>query len=160
MKHTKTAKILSEQDLTQLLHFIANMIHAERNRALLMITVLGGLCVKEAATLLMSDVLDEQGQIRDTIHLRPAQTKNKQARSLMVSEQLNAELQRYVATFNGVHPTAPFFYTQKNFQRGFTQNTLTQHYFWMYKNAGIDASSESGRNTYLHAQNISKSALA
>ena len=160
MKRINTAKILSEQDLTQVLNFVAKMIHAERNRALLMITVLGGLCVKETATLLVGDVLDELGQVREVIHLRPTQTKNKQARSLIISEQLHAELQRYIATLDEITPTAPFFSTQKCPQRGFTQNTLTQHYFWMYKKAGIDASSESGRNTYLHAQNISKSALA
>ena len=152
MKHVKTAKILTSDDLAQVLNFISKMIHAERNRALFLITVLGGLSVKETAALLVGDVLDEFGQVKDVIHLRPEQTKNKQARSLTVSEQLKAELQRYVATFNKINPTAPFFYTQKNFLRGFTQNTLTQHFFWMYKKSGIDASSESGKNTYLHSQ--------
>jgi integrase/recombinase XerD len=157
MKHVKTAKILTCDDLAQVLNFISKMMHAERNRALLMITVLGGLCVKETAALLVGDVVDEFGQVRDVIHLRPEQTKNKQARSLTVSEQLKAELQRYVATFNEINPTAPFFYTQKNFLRGFTQNTLTQHFFWMYKKSGIDASSESGRNPYIHTQNAKNS---
>ena len=157
MKHVKTAKILTCDDLAQVLNFISKMIHAERNRALFLITVLGGLSVKETAALLVGDVLDEFGQVKDEIHLRPEQTKNKQARSLTVSEQLKAELQRYVATFNEINPTAPFFYTQKNFLRGFTQNTLTQHFFWMYKKSGIDASSESGRNTYIHTQNAKNS---
>ena len=139
MKHVKTAKILTCDDLAQVLNFISKMIHAERNRALFLITVLGGLCVKETAALLVGDVLDEFGQVRDVIHLRPEQTKNKREHNVTVCQGLKAELQRYVATFNEINPTAPFFYTQKNFLRGFTQNTLTQHFFWMYKKSGIDA---------------------
>ena len=154
MKHVKTAKILTCDDLAQVLNFISKMIHAERNRALFLITVLGGLSVKETAALLVGDVLDEFGQVRDVIHLRPEQTKNRREHNVTVCKGLKAELQRYVATFNEINPTAPFFYTQKNFLRGFTQNTLTQHFFWMYKKSGIDASSESGRNTYIHVQNL------
>ena len=157
MKHVKTAKILTCDDLAQVLNFISKMMHAERNRALLMITILGGLCVKETAALLVGDVLDEFGQVRDVIHLRPEQTKNRHEHNVTVCKGLKAELQRYVATFNEINPTAPFFYTQKNFLRGFTQNTLTQHFFWMYKKSGIDASSESGRNTYIHTQNSKNS---
>ena len=152
MKHVKTAKILTCDDLAQVLNFISKMIHAERNRALLLIIVLGGLSVKETAALLIGDVLDEFGQVRDVIHLRPEQTKNRREHNVKVCKGLKTELQRYVATFNEINPSAPFFYTQKNFLRGFTQNTLTQHFFWMYKKSGIDASSESGKNTYLHSQ--------
>jgi integrase/recombinase XerD len=129
------------------------MIHAERNRALFLVTVLGGLSVKETAALLVGDVLDEFGKVKDEIHLRPEQTKNRREHNVKVCKGLKTELQRYVATFNEINPSAPFFYTQKNFLRGFTQNTLTQHFFWMYKKSGIDASSESGRNTYIHTQN-------
>ena len=71
MKHVKTAKILTCDDLAQVLNFISKMIHAERNRALFLITVLGGLSVKETAALLVGDVLDEFGHVRDVIHLRP-----------------------------------------------------------------------------------------
>ena len=51
MKHVKKAKILTCDDLAQILNFISKMIHAERNRALFLITVLGGLSVKETAAL-------------------------------------------------------------------------------------------------------------
>jgi integrase/recombinase XerD len=152
MKHVKKAKILTCDDLAQVLNFISKMIHAERNRALFLVTVLGGLSVKETAALLVGDVLDEFGKVKDEIHLRPEQTKNRREHNVKVCKGLKTELQRYVATFNEINPSAPFFYTQKNFLRGFTQNTLTQHFFWMYKKSGIDASSESGKNTYLHSQ--------
>jgi integrase/recombinase XerD len=120
--------------------------------------VLGGLSVKETAALLVGDVLDEFGQVRDVIHLRPEQIKNKREHSVTVCKGLKSELQRYVATFNEINPAEPFFYTQKSFLHGFTQNTLTQHFFWMYKKSGIDASSESGRNTYTHTRKTQKTA--
>ena len=157
MKHVKTAKILTSDDLAQVLNFISKMIHAERNRALFVVTVLGGLSVKETAALLVGDVLDEFGQVRDVIHLRPEQTKNQQVHSVVICKGLKAELQRYVATLNDLNPSAPLFSTQKEPKRGFSQNTLTQHFFWMYKKSGIDASSESGRNTYIHTQNSKNS---
>ena len=152
MKQVKKAKILTPQDLTQILAYIEQTPFAPRNRALVLITVMAGLCAKETAALLVSDVMDEQGQIKDIIHLRPEQSKNQQAHSVVISDQLKLELQRYFATYHPNTPTAPLFFTQKNAIRGFSQNTLTQHLFWLYKRSGIDASSESGKNTYRHAQ--------
>ena len=159
MKQLKTAKILTCDDLKRILDSIAVTKHAERNRAMILIMVLAGLCVKETANLLVGDVVDECGQVRDEIHLRPEQAKNQQAHSVLICKGLKIELQRYIATLNDLNPSAPLFYTQK--RKGFTANTLTQHFFWLYKNAGVyGASSESGRNTYLHAQDTDRSKSA
>jgi integrase/recombinase XerD len=160
MKNIKTAKILTCDDLKQILDSIAVTKHAERNRAMILIMVLAGLCVKETANLLVGDVIDECGQVRDEIHLRPEQTKNQQVHSVLICKGLKAELQKYIATLNDLNPAAPLFATQKEPKRGFSQNTLTQHFFWLFKNLGIDASSESCRNTYLHAQHSDSSKSA
>ena len=160
MKNIKTAKILTCDDLKRTLDSIASSKHAERNRAMILIMVLAGLCVKETANLLVGDIVDECGQVRDEIHLRPEQTKNQQVHSVVICKGLKIELQRYVATLNDLNPAAPLFYTQKEPKRGFSQNTLTQHFFWLFKNLGIDASSESCRNTYLHAQDADSSTSA
>ena len=111
MKQVKKAKILTSQDLTQVLAYIEQTPFAPRNRALVLITVLAGLCAKETAALLVSDVMDEQGQIKDIIHLRPEQSKNQQAHSVIISDQLKLELQRYFATYHPNTPTA--FHTEK-----------------------------------------------
>ena len=160
MKNIKTAKILTCDDLKQILDSIASSKHAERNRAMILIMVLAGLCVKETAALLVGDVVDECGQVRDEIHLRPEQAKNQQVHSVLICKGLKAELQKYIATLNDLNPAAPLFATQKEPKRGFSQNTLTQHFFWLFKNLGIDASSESCRNTYLHAQHADNSKSA
>ena len=157
MKNIKTAKILTCEDLKKILDSIALHKHAERNRAMMLIMVLAGLCVKETAALLVGDVIDECGQVRDEIHLRPEQTKNQQVHSVVICKELKAELQDYVATLNELNPNAPLFATQKEPKRGFSQNTLTQHFFWLFKNLDIDASSESCRNTYLHMQHADSS---
>ena len=79
MKNIKTAKILTCDDLKRTLDSIDSSRHAERNRAMILIMVLAGLCVKETANLLVGDIVDEYGQVRDEIHLRPEQTKTSKS---------------------------------------------------------------------------------
>jgi len=42
------------------------------------------------------------------------------------------------------------FSTHRGVRRAFSANTLTQHFYWLYKKAGVkNASSHSGRKTFL-----------
>ena len=133
MKNIKTAKILTCDDLKQILDSIAVTKHAERNRAMILIMVLAGLCVKETANLLVGDIVDECGQVRDEIHLRPEQAKNQQVHSVLICKGLKAELQRYIATLNDLNPSAPLFYTQKEPKRGFLKIHLRSTFFGCLK---------------------------
>ena len=51
----------------------------------------------------------------------------------------------------GVFPKrVPFFATNRGQRHAFSANTLTQHFFWLYKRSGVvNASSHSGRKTFL-----------
>jgi integrase/recombinase XerD len=98
------------------------------------------------------DVLDAEGNIRNEIRLSAEQTKGNEARVVFVSDKLRKELELYTRLMSNanVNPALKFFYSQKRTSNGFTSNTLTQFFHYLYKRAGIDgASSHSGRRTFI-----------
>jgi integrase/recombinase XerD len=146
----KQAKTLTQQELRRVLDYTATRKHSVRNRALLMTTHLSGMRVGEVASLRNSDVLDAEGNIRNEIRLSAEQTKGNEARVVFVSDKLRKELELYTRLMGNANPTLKFFYSQKRTSDGFTANTLTQFFHYLYKRAGIDgASSHSGRRTFI-----------
>ena len=148
----KQAKTLTQQELRRVLDYTATRKHSVRNRALLMTTHLRGMRVGEVASLRNSDVLDAEGNIRNEIRLSAEQTKGNEARVVFVSDKLRKELEQYTRSMNkaNINPVLKFFYSQKRTSDGFTANTLTQFFHYLYKRAGIDgASSHSGRRTFI-----------
>ena len=149
---SKQAKTLTQQELRRVLDYTATRKHSVRNRALLMTTHLSGMRVGEVASLRNSDVLDAEGNIRNEIRLSAEQTKGNEARVVFVSDKLRKELELYTRLMNASNnnPALKFFYSQKRTSDGFTANTLTQFFHYLYKRAGIDgASSHSGRRTFI-----------
>ena len=149
---SKQAKTLTQQELRRVLDYTATRKHSARNRALLMTTHLSGMRVGEVASLRNSDVLDAEGNIRTEIRLSAEQTKGNEARVVFVSDKLRKELELYTRLMNASNdnPTLKFFYSQKRSSDGFTANTLTQFFHYLYKRAGVDgASSHSGRRTFI-----------
>ena len=148
----KQAKTLTQQELRRVLDYTATRKHSVRNRALLMTTHLSGMRVGEVASLRNSDVLDTEGNIRNEIRLSAEQTKGNEARVVFVSDKLRKELELYTRLIGNatINPALKFFYSQKRTSDGFTANTLTQFFHYLYKRAGIDgASSHSGRRTFI-----------
>ena len=142
------ARTLKEKELKQLLQFIAFRKHALRNRCMLLITHWAGMRVGEVSALQYSDVQAADGSILAEIRLAADQTKGDKARVVYVAEKLRKELLNYVRTYPQSNPTRPLFYTQK--RDHFTANTLAQHFFWLYKAAGLNgASSHTGRRTFI-----------
>ena len=142
------ARTLKDKELKQLLQFIAFKKHALRNRCMLLMTHWAGMRVGEVAALQYSDVLATDGSILAEIRLAADQTKGDKARVVYVAEKLRKELLNYVRTYPQTNPTRPLFYTQK--RDHFTPNTLAQHFFWLYRAAGLNgASSHSGRRSFI-----------
>jgi integrase/recombinase XerD len=115
-----------------------------------MTTFLSGMRVGEVASLRYSDVLDANGAIRTEIRLRAEQTKGNEARVVFVNEKLRKELEFYISSLKITNLNKKLFYSQKLKSDGFTANTLTQFFHYLYKRSGIDgASSHSGRRTFI-----------
>lgn len=146
----KQAKTLNQQELRKVLDYISTRKHSARNRALLMTTFLSGMRVGEVSSLRFKDVVDNDGNIRNEIRLTPEMTKGEFARVVFVNERLRKELQQYTRFYSPQDNTLKFFYSQKRHSDGFNANTLTQHFHFLYKRAGIDgASSHSGRRSFI-----------
>lgn len=146
----KQAKTLNQQELRKVLDYISTRKHATRNRALLMTTFLSGMRVGEVAALRFKDVVDADGNVRNEIRLTPAMTKGQFARVVFINEKLRKELIAYLKFYKPTDLDQKLFYSQKSTSNGFNANTLTQHFHFLYKKAGIDgASSHSGRRSFI-----------
>ncbi|MBU3556502.1 site-specific integrase [Polynucleobacter sp. Ross1-W9] len=147
---SKKAKTLNQAELRKVLDYISTRKHSARNRAMLMTTFLSGMRVAEVASLKFSDVVDSEGSIRNEIRLTPEMTKGQYARVVFINERLCKELQQYIRFYKPADKTMKFFYSQKKDSDGFNANTLTQHFHFLYKRAGVDgASSHSGRRSFI-----------
>ena len=146
----KQAKTLTQTELRRVLDYIATRKHSARNRALLLTTYLSGMRVGEVSSLRFKDVVDAEGTIRNEIRLLAENTKTNEARTVFVNEKLRKELEAYAAIYTPKNINCKFFYSQKTDSDGFTANTLTQFFHYLYKRSGVDgASSHSGRRTFI-----------
>ena len=128
-KMSKQAKTLTSMEIRRVLDFIATRKHAVRNRAMVLTTFLSGLRVGEVAALRYMDILNE-------------------GRVVFINAKLQKELASYVKAVPYQNLADKLFYTQKN--EGFTANTLTQFFHYLYRAVGIEgASSHSGRRTFI-----------
>lgn len=147
------AKVLSDAEFKRVLKTLTGEPHAERNTALLYLSVGLGLRVKEIAALSISDVIDSRGEMREEINLLRRMTKGGRQRCVyLTSQKVRAALQAYLDyrcrdPRRVVTPALPLFESNKG--NRFTPNSLQQVFKRLYVQAGIDgASSHSGRRTF------------
>ena len=142
------ARTLNSQELRRVLDYVATRRHSARNRAMLLLTHYAGMRVAEVAALRLNDVLNGDSTIKDEIRLKPEQTKGKHPRTVYLNQRIQKELAQYLKGLKPNDPSKPLFYTQKSV--GFSANSLTQYFFYLYKGVGLEgASSHSGRRTFL-----------
>lgn len=144
------AKSLTPEELEQVLAYTAKQPNALRNRAMLMMTVAAGLRVSEVAGLTLGDVLNSAGAVRSELHLAACRVKHGHARTVYLNSRLQQELAEYINTRINRDRALPLFPTLRGPRRHFSANTLAQHFYWLYRRAGVTgASSHSGRKTFL-----------
>jgi integrase/recombinase XerD len=126
------AKSLTAAELDKVLAYTATQPNAQRNRAMLLMTVAAGLRVSEVAGLTLGDVLDSTGAVRAEVYLAAHRVKHAHARTIYLNSRLQQELADYIGTRTNKDPA------------------LAQHFHWVYRRAGVSgASSHSGRKTFL-----------
>lgn len=142
------AKTLTTEELEHVLAYIATRSYALRNRVMLLTGMWSGMRVGEIASLRMGDVMNANGTVKAEIRLTADQTKGRHPRTVFLPQKLRDDLQDYLALRESKHMTDPLFVTAG--RKAFSANGMTQHFFWLFKRAGVDgASSHSMRRTFI-----------
>lgn len=142
------AKTLTPGDLAQTLDYISTRSFALRNRVMLFTGFWSGMRVGEIASLSVRDVMNTDGTIKAEIRLTAEQTKGRQPRTVFLPQKLRNELHAYMALRAGTKPHHPLFITAGS--KAFSANGMAQHFFWLFKRAGISgATSHSMRRSFI-----------
>ena len=141
------AKTFTPAEFESVLAFVAARRFAQRNRMLILMSFWSGMRVGEIASLLVEQVVDAKGIVKLEIRLAAAQTKGNFARTVFIPHKLRDELQQYVDARGAQDRKQAFFLTAGGKQ--FSANLLTQHFFWLYRKAGFETGSHSGRRSFI-----------
>ena len=142
------AKTLTAQELEHVLDYIATRSFALRNRVMLLTGMWSGMRVGEIASLSIRDVLASNGNVKAEIRLTADQTKGRYPRTVFLPQKLRDELKAYLDLRDPKNMSDPLFVTAG--RKAFSAGGMTQHFFWLFKRAGIDgASSHSMRRSFL-----------
>lgn len=142
------AKTLTTTELEQVLAYIASQKFSLRNRVMLLTGYWSGMRVGEIASLSLYDIVNADGSVKAEIRLTALQTKGKQPRTVFIPQKLRDELQRYVNLRQPLQLAHPLFVTAG--RKRFTASGMTQHFYWLFKDAGIaGASSHSMRRSFI-----------
>lgn len=144
------AKTLTPAEIQRVLAHIEGRPNAQRNRAMFLLTVWAGFRVSEVAGLTLADVQNADGSIRAEVYLAADRVKHGHAGVVYLNERLQQELKAYVESRRWFSRDQALFTTMVNPRKGFSANTMTQHFHYLYKAAGIaGGSSHSGRRTFI-----------
>ncbi|RDE07628.1 site-specific integrase [Pelagibacterium lacus] len=147
----RQARVLTDPEFKRLLAVVAQRKHAARDRMALMLSHLAGLRVGEIAGLILRDVFEANGDVREQLRVRASITKGGQERVVFMGERLRKEIERYrdaVPHIAQRDADGPLLLTQKH--TVFSPNTLCQLMGQLYRVAGLDgASSHSGRRWFI-----------
>ena len=142
------AKTLTTAELEQVLAYIASRKFALRNRVMLLTGYWSGMRVGEIASLKVGDVMNKDGSAKAEVRLTAEQTKGRQPRTVFLPQKLRDELQAYLSMRQPAIAEHPLFVTAG--RKGFTASVMTQHFYWLFQNAGIaGATSHSMRRSFI-----------
>ena len=149
---TGQAATLTDTKLNQLLKLVSIGNHGERNQTIMAFSHYLALRAKELASLRISDVINDDGNLRDTLRLKASYTKGNKHRNLPVTHpKLRKTIEAWVSyrqEADGIlfNTNAPLFKSQKG--DAFSANTMTRMLNNLYKDNGFDGcTSHTGRRS-------------
>ena len=88
----KQAKILSQREISQVLHHIKRTRYALRDQVMFLLSIKAGLRAKEISFLTWGMVTDASGRVGDTLQLPDNSSKGKSGRTIPLNKQLKEAL--------------------------------------------------------------------
>ena len=92
----KQAPVLKDEQVKRLLKTTRITRHSARNRLVILLSYYVGLRACEIASLKVGDVVDGEGNIKDTVLLTKDMTKGSKANSVYLSEFVKKEIKKYL----------------------------------------------------------------
>ena len=160
-KENGKAKVLNKTEFNRVVKFQISTRHGLRNVLLLHLSFFLGLRSKEMASLIIGDLVDVNGDLKEEVTLKRHQTKRgKQRRFYITNDKLKKVILQYLNTRKGVNGNWDLNATLiKNQMSGkFSSASLQQCFKKMYESVGIDASSHSGRRSF--CTNLSENGIS
>lgn len=147
MAKSGKAPFVSRHDLNMTIGHLKGL-NSKRNTCILLFSHFLGLRAKELATLRVGDVFDiNQRKVKETIRLLRHMTKgNKYREVFLLDDTVRDLLYEYIMYERCMIEDAPLFLSQKG--GAFSPNTMQRMIANCYKQAGIKASSHSGRRSF------------
>jgi integrase len=146
----KQAKVLSEDDLQDLLIYASASRNALRNRVIVLLSAKAGLRAGEIANLTWDMVLGPTGAVGSAIELRDHAAKKRSGRLI----PMHKELREAMIDWRGTAPaTGPVVRSERG--GAMTSLSIVVWFNRAFKNIGLKGcSSHSGRRTFTRAARI------
>ena len=151
----KQAKVVTPPMLKRMLRRASRSSYPARDRAMILLSIKAGLRACEIAGLDWSMVLDAQGRVSGTIHVRDAIAKKRGGRRIPMHPELRRALERLART---TEPTGPVIRSYRGSH--LRANSVVNWFVALFKELGYEGcSSHSGRRSFITmaARNIHRS---
>ena len=141
----KQAKVVTPPMFKRMLRHVSHSSFPARDRAMILLSIKAGLRACEIAGLDWSMVLDAQGRVSGTIHVRDVIAKKRGGRRIPMHPDLRRALERLAHTTEPVGPVIRSY-------RGshLKANSVVNWFVALFKELGFEGcSSHSGRRSFI-----------
>ena len=146
------AKVLSKDEITRVLLIAEASSYGARDKIALELSIYAGMRIGEIAKLKIADIRGLDGKAVDVIHLSKHQTKGNSATRVFVSDHLRKQLNQYLQSIRHLDDDTALIRSTRT-GKHFSNVSLSLRFKEIYKRAGINTSSHSGRRTLASSMN-------